>query len=64
MLRWSITSSSARSQNRKSAQKCRIAESWSIFLWPFYEDCPHPVEDADPDIPILKEAKAEYAKLQ
>jgi hypothetical protein len=21
-------------------------------------------EDADPDIPILKEAKAEYAKLQ
>jgi hypothetical protein len=22
------------------------------------------LEDADPDIPILKEAKAEYAKLQ
>jgi hypothetical protein len=24
----------------------------------------HPAKDADPDIPILKEAKAEYAKLQ
>jgi hypothetical protein len=25
---------------------------------------PHPLEDANPDIPILKKAKAEYAKLQ
>jgi hypothetical protein len=24
----------------------------------------HPLEDSDPDIPILKKAKAEYAKLQ
>jgi hypothetical protein len=24
----------------------------------------HPLERADPDIPILKQAKAEYAKLQ
>ena len=24
----------------------------------------HPLEDADPDTPILKQAKAEYAKLQ
>jgi len=23
-----------------------------------------PLEDADPDIPIVKQAKAEYAKLQ
>jgi serine/threonine protein kinase len=29
-----------------------------------YKDFPHPWEDADPDIPILKEAKAEHAKLQ
>ena len=25
---------------------------------------PNHMKDADPDIPILKEAKAEYAKLQ
>jgi hypothetical protein len=24
----------------------------------------HPRQDSDPDIPILKQAKAEYAKLQ
>lgn len=24
----------------------------------------HPLEDSDPDIPILKKAKAQYAKLQ
>jgi eukaryotic-like serine/threonine-protein kinase len=29
-----------------------------------YEDFLTPWKDADPDIPILKQAKAEYAKLQ
>ena len=29
-----------------------------------YQDFLTPWKDADPDIPILKEAKAEYAKLQ
>ena len=28
-----------------------------------YQDCLALWKDADPDIPILKEAKAEYAKL-
>jgi len=30
------------------------SSAYSLALW----------KDADPDIPILKEAKAEYAKLQ
>jgi eukaryotic-like serine/threonine-protein kinase len=34
--------------------KARIAYKDFLTLW----------KDADPDIPILKEAKAEYAKLQ
>jgi hypothetical protein len=34
--------------------KSRIAYQDFLTLW----------KDADPDIPILKEAKAEYAKLQ
>jgi hypothetical protein len=34
--------------------KARIAYQDFLTLW----------KDADPDIPILKEAKAEYAKLQ
>ena len=29
-----------------------------------YQDFLTPWKDADPDIPILKQAKAEYAKLQ
>jgi eukaryotic-like serine/threonine-protein kinase len=29
-----------------------------------YQDFLAPWKDADPDIPILKEAKAEYAKIQ
>ena len=29
-----------------------------------YQDFLAPWKDADPDIPILKQAKAEYAKLQ
>ena len=38
------------------AARVRALASYKVFLtlW----------EDADPDIPILKEAKAEYAKLQ
>jgi eukaryotic-like serine/threonine-protein kinase len=34
--------------------KARVAYRDFLALW----------KDADPDIPILKEAKAEYAKLQ
>jgi hypothetical protein len=34
--------------------KARVAYQDFLTLW----------KDADPDIPILKEAKAEYAKLQ
>jgi hypothetical protein len=34
--------------------KAKAAYQSFLTLW----------EDADPDIPILKEAKAEYAKLQ
>ena len=34
--------------------KARIAYQEFLALW----------KDADPDIPILKEAKAEYARLQ
>jgi eukaryotic-like serine/threonine-protein kinase len=35
--------------------KSNFGKSWSFLtLW----------KDADPDIPILKQAKAEYAKLQ
>jgi len=36
------------------AVKARAAYQDFLTLW----------KDADPDIPILKEAKAEYAKLQ
>jgi hypothetical protein len=36
------------------AAKARSAYQDFLALW----------KDADPDIPILKEAKAEYAKLQ
>jgi hypothetical protein len=36
------------------AARARTAYQDSLALW----------KDADPDIPILKEAKAEYAKLQ
>ena len=42
------------------------------FMRSIYTDCSHHdslltdmfQKDADPDIPILREAKAEYAKLQ
>lgn len=36
------------------AAKARAADQDFLALW----------KDADPDIPVLKEAKAEYAKLQ
>jgi hypothetical protein len=36
------------------AAKARAAYRGFLALW----------KDADPDVPILKEAKAEYAKLQ
>jgi hypothetical protein len=37
-----------------SRNKARAAYQEFLVLW----------KDADPDIPILKQAKAEYAKLQ
>jgi hypothetical protein len=39
---------------RGDAAKAKAAYQNFLALW----------EDADPDIPILKQAKAEYAKLQ
>jgi hypothetical protein len=39
---------------QRDSQKSRIAYQDFLTLW----------KDADPDIPILKQAKAEYAKLQ
>jgi hypothetical protein len=33
-------------------------------FWTEHRRFAHALNDADPDIPILKEAKAEYAKLQ
>jgi cytochrome c-type biogenesis protein CcmH/NrfG len=39
---------------KNDAAKARAAYQDFLALW----------KDADPDIPILKEAKAEYAKLQ
>jgi len=40
--------------NRKSPEQARAA----------YQDFLAPSKDADSDIPMLKEAKAEYTKLQ
>jgi hypothetical protein len=42
------------SQNPAARNKARAAYQDFLALW----------RDADPDIPILKQAKAEYAKLQ
>jgi hypothetical protein len=39
---------------RRDSAKARVAYKDFLNLW----------KDADPDIPILKQAKAEYAKLQ
>jgi hypothetical protein len=39
---------------RRDTAKARAASQDFLALW----------KDADPDIPILKQAKAEYAKLQ
>ena len=40
--------------NQQSAAKAKAAYQDFLTLW----------KDADPDIPILKQAKAEYAKMQ
>ncbi len=36
----------------------------SVLALAAYKDFLTPWKDADPDIPILKQAKAEYAKLK
>jgi hypothetical protein len=41
-------------RDRQAGRRTRSAYQDFFALW----------KDADPDIPILKEAKAEYAKLQ
>ena len=40
------------------------ADAARVMVLADYKDFPTVWKDADPDIPILKEAKAEYAKLQ
>jgi hypothetical protein len=45
---------SERKEKGSDTAKARTAYEDFLALW----------KDADPDIPILKEAKAEYAKLQ
>jgi hypothetical protein len=44
---------------RTTCRRCRPCPSAAA-----YKDFPTLWKDADPDITILKEAKAEYAKLQ
>ena len=44
----------SRGADAASIEAARAAYKDSVTLW----------KDADPDIPILKEAKVEYAKLQ
>jgi len=44
----------ARAYALRDAAKARVASQDCFGLW----------KDADPDIPVLKEAKVEYAKLQ
>jgi hypothetical protein len=45
---------SAHGLDRGDTAKARVAYQDFLSLW----------EDADPDIPILQQAKAEYAKLK
>jgi len=52
-----------------AAARLRLARTYAISgdtakAMAFYQDFLTLLKDADPDIPILKEAKAEYAKLQ
>ena len=52
----------------KSALRGRTGIYWTTLADTAYPKlklfCENPPEDADPDIPILKEAEAEYAKLK
>ena len=51
---WRISVSPAPTYCKANTVKARAAYQDFLPLW----------KDADPDIPILKQAKAEYAKLQ
>ena len=42
---------------------CQVPPALRSHVWP-YQDFLALWKDADPDIPVLKQAKAEYAKLQ
>jgi len=53
-VRWRISNWDAPTRCRATPQKSRAAYQDFLMLW----------KDADPDIPILREAKSEYAKLQ
>jgi len=63
--RWESTSSYC-SENAWRATADVLPETFQHrFLCEKYlRRLPNHIKDADPDIPILKEAKAEYAKLQ
>ena len=54
LVRWPISASLVPTRCPATPRKAKTAYQDFLTLW----------KDADPDIPILKEAKAEYAKLQ
>jgi hypothetical protein len=49
---------------RSAPLLCRSEGGLKTNMFRHYSACSAAWKDADPDIPILKEAKAEYAKLQ
>jgi hypothetical protein len=53
---WSLSPTGR--DRQASAEPCRAKARVE------YQDLLTPWKDADPDIPLLKEAKAEYAKLR
>jgi len=54
MLRGSLAISQGADADAARVRALRLKKTSSLSLW----------KNADPDIPILKQAKAEYAKLQ
>jgi hypothetical protein len=51
-------------QSRRKETKLCCADAARVRALAAYKDFLTLWKDADPDIPILKQAKAEYAKLQ
>ena len=63
--RWEAHRVTARRTRGGRPRTCGLKPFSTVFLAKStYEDSRTNIKDADPDIPILKEAKAEYAKLQ